>query len=77
MREALCVDPAHTVAIGDGWNDAEMLVWAADGVAMGHAPAAIKALAKRVTGAIQENGAATVLRALADGLRPMTAIALS
>lgn len=74
VREALCVDPAHTVAIGDGWNDAEMLVWAADGVAMGHAPAPIKALAKRVTGTIQENGAATVLQAFADELRPMTAI---
>jgi HAD superfamily hydrolase (TIGR01484 family) len=73
VREALCVDPAHTVAIGDGWNDAEMLVWAADGVAMGHAPAAIKALAKRVTGTIQENGAATVLQAFADGLTPMIA----
>jgi hydroxymethylpyrimidine pyrophosphatase-like HAD family hydrolase len=77
VREALCVDPVHTVAIGDGWNDAEMLVWAADGVAMGHAPAPIKALANRVTGTIQENGAATVLQALVDGLMPMTAISRS
>jgi hydroxymethylpyrimidine pyrophosphatase-like HAD family hydrolase len=77
VREALCVDPMHTVAIGDGWNDAEMLVWAADSVAMGHAPAPIRALATRVTGTIQENGAATVLRALADGRMPMSAVAHS
>jgi hydroxymethylpyrimidine pyrophosphatase-like HAD family hydrolase len=67
VRGTLGVEPAHTVAIGDGWNDAEMLRWAAHGVAMGHAPDAIKALARGVTGTIHEHGAATVLRALLEG----------
>jgi HAD superfamily hydrolase (TIGR01484 family) len=67
VRDTLAVDPTHTVAIGDGWNDAEMLRWAAHGVAMGHAPDAIKALARSVTGTIHEHGAATVLRALLEG----------
>jgi HAD superfamily hydrolase (TIGR01484 family) len=67
IRAMLRIDPARTVAIGDGWNDREMLAWAAHGVAMGHAPEPIKALAKRVTGTIHEHGAATVLRALVEG----------
>lgn len=71
VREALWVDPAHTFAIGDGWNDGEMIAWAADGVAMGHSPAPIKALAKRVTGTIHEHGAATVLHALVADATPL------
>lgn len=67
VRGVLGVDPAHTIAVGDGWNDAEMLRWAAHGVAMGHAPDRIKALARSVTGTIHEHGAATVLRALLEG----------
>ena len=74
VRGVLGVDPARTVAIGDGWNDAEMLRWAAHGVAMGHAPDRIKALARSVTGTIHEHGAATVLRALLEGLLEGTAL---
>lgn len=73
VREALGVDPAHTVAIGDGWNDAAMLEWAADGVAMGQSPAPIKTLAKRVTGTIHEHGAAAVLHALVASAWPLPA----
>lgn len=73
VREALRVDPARTVAIGDGWNDGEMITWAADGVAMGHSPGPIKALAQRVTGTIHEHGAATVLRALVADAPPLPA----
>lgn len=71
IRGMLRVDPAHTVAIGDGWNDQEMLAWAAHGVAMGHAPEPIKAVADRVTGTIGEHGAATVLHALVEGAAPL------
>lgn len=67
VRALLGVEPAHTVAVGDGWNDAEMLRWAAHGVAMGHAPDRIKALARSVTGTIHEHGVATVLRNLLEG----------
>ncbi|WP_422890255.1 HAD family hydrolase [Promicromonospora panici] len=71
IRGMLGVDPAHTVAIGDGWNDREMLAWAEHGVAMGHAPEPVKAFAKRVTGTIHEHGAATVLHALVEGAAPL------
>lgn len=71
IRGMLRVDPAHTVAIGDGWNDREMLAWAEHGVAMGHAPEPVKAFAKRVTGTIHEHGAATVLHALVEGTAPL------
>lgn len=65
VRSALGVVPEATLAIGDGINDIELLTWAAHGVAMGHAPGALKAVADEVTGTIDEHGAATVLRSLA------------
>ena len=64
VRRRLDVDPAHTVAIGDGHNDIEMLEWAARGVAMGQAPPEVKKVADEVTGHVDEHGAATVLRSL-------------
>lgn len=67
VRARLEVPVDHTVAIGDGWNDAEMLTWADYSVAMGHAPDEIKALASHVTGTIHEHGAAAALHSLIDG----------
>lgn len=64
VRRRLGVHPAHTVAIGDDWHDREMLTWATTGIAMGHAPEAIKALAGPITGTLYEHGAATALRKL-------------
>jgi hydroxymethylpyrimidine pyrophosphatase-like HAD family hydrolase len=64
VRRKLHVQPHRTVAIGDGHNDVEMLQWAARGVAMGHADAAVKAAADEVTGSIEDDGAATFLRSL-------------
>ncbi|MDQ0260527.1 HAD family hydrolase [Sinomonas atrocyanea] len=64
VRELLGVDRAHTVAIGDGRNDIEMLQWAGRGVAMGQAPAEVKAAADEVTATVEEDGAAAVLRSL-------------
>ncbi|MBD8078660.1 HAD family hydrolase [Cellulosimicrobium arenosum] len=64
VRRALHVQPHRTVAIGDGHNDVEMLEWAARGVAMGHADAAVQAAADEVTGSIADDGAAAVLRSL-------------
>lgn len=65
VRAALGVAPEHTVAVGDGMNDAEALAWAAHGVAMAHAPDALRAVADEVTGSIDEHGLVTVLNALA------------
>lgn len=64
VRRALGVDPIHTVAVGDGVNDLEMLAWAARGVAMGHAPAAVRAAADEVTGSLAEHGVVEVLTSL-------------
>jgi Cof subfamily protein (haloacid dehalogenase superfamily) len=64
LRRELGVDPANTVAMGDGRNDIEMLDWAARGVAMGQAPEEVTAVAREVTGTVEEDGAAVILRSL-------------
>lgn len=64
VRRRLGVEPGDTLAIGDHRNDVEMLAWAARGVAMGQAPPEVKAVADEITGTIDEDGAATILRSL-------------
>jgi hydroxymethylpyrimidine pyrophosphatase-like HAD family hydrolase len=64
VRAELGVDPANTIAVGDGLNDFEMLTWATRGVAMGHAPAELRRLADEVTGTIDQDGVVPVLRSL-------------
>lgn len=64
VREHIGVDRTQTVAVGDGVNDLEMLAWAARGVAMGHAPAAVLDAAGEVTGTVEEHGVVAVLRTL-------------
>lgn len=69
MLQRLCerrgIDPANTVAIGDYWNDIEMLRWAGLGVAMGSAAEPIKAAADTLTSGVPGDGVADVLDALA------------
>ncbi|WP_066586896.1 HAD family hydrolase [Cellulomonas timonensis] len=69
LRRALGVEPFATVAMGDGSNDLEMLRWAARGVAMGHAPESLLAVADEVTGTIDDDGAAAVLRGVLSGVQ--------
>jgi hydroxymethylpyrimidine pyrophosphatase-like HAD family hydrolase len=64
IRARVEADPGRTVAVGDGVNDLEMLAWATRGVAMGHAPDAVRAAADEVTGTIEEHGVVAVLRTL-------------
>ncbi|MCC3294568.1 Cof-type HAD-IIB family hydrolase [Arthrobacter sp. zg-Y411] len=64
VRGHLNVDPALTVALGDGRNDIEMLSWAGRGVAMGQAPDEVLAVVSEVTGTVYEDGAASVLGSL-------------
>ncbi|NWN87447.1 MAG: HAD family hydrolase [Micrococcaceae bacterium] len=64
LRQVLHIDEADTVAIGDGFNDVEMLEWAGRGVAMGQAPREVKRVADEVTGTVHDGGLATVLRTL-------------
>jgi len=74
IRDHLGVASERTVAIGDSWSDVEMLRWAAYPVVMGQAPAAVKALAKHVTGPVGRHGAADALHTLldADASEPAT-----
>lgn len=64
LRASLDLDPALTVAVGDGSNDIEMLRWAARGVAMGQADDEVKAAADEVTTSVYDDGAVAVLRSL-------------
>ncbi|MGV3104064.1 HAD family hydrolase [Rothia sp. 32237D007AR] len=64
IRRKLHVDPRHTIAIGDGLNDKEMIHWAARGVAMGQAAPEVAELATDVTGSVYEDGLVPILRDL-------------
>jgi hydroxymethylpyrimidine pyrophosphatase-like HAD family hydrolase len=64
VRVRLDVARTATLAVGDGRNDVEMLRWAARGVAMGNAPAEVRAAADAVTGHVDDDGLATVLEDL-------------
>jgi hydroxymethylpyrimidine pyrophosphatase-like HAD family hydrolase len=66
VRCTLDIDRKHTLAMGDGRNDIEMLGWAGRGVAMGQAPQEVLEAATEVTGTVYEDGAATILRGLSD-----------
>ncbi|MBC1448311.1 Cof-type HAD-IIB family hydrolase [Listeria welshimeri] len=46
----------HTIGIGDGMNDAEMLTYCETGIAMGNAKEALKLLANEVTASVDEDG---------------------
>ncbi|MBF6301423.1 HAD family phosphatase [Nocardia amamiensis] len=61
LRTALGIPLEATLAIGDGYNDREMLCWAGHAVAMGNAPAEIRGLADEVTGHVLDDGVATIL----------------
>jgi Cof subfamily protein (haloacid dehalogenase superfamily) len=56
-----------TVAVGDHWNDVEMIEAAGLGIAMGNAPPGVRARADRVTGSCEAEGLADALEALPFG----------
>ena len=65
----LGLDLSQVAAIGDGYNDIEMIREAGLGIAMGNAPAAVKSAAGWVTGTNNEAGVAQAVRRLfEDGL---------
>ena len=66
LRRQLGVYPDHTVAVGDGNNDIEMLEWAGQSAAMGSAPAPVQRVADEVVGSVEDDGILTVLNRLID-----------
>lgn len=70
MLEALGVPAETVVAVGDNWNDLEMIEAAGFGVAMGHAPAGVRARADHVCGTSEEEGFRAVIERFVLG-RPL------
>jgi HAD superfamily hydrolase (TIGR01484 family) len=56
--------PQHCAAVGDYLNDIPMLEWAGWAVAMGQAPAQVRAVADAVVAPVTEHGAAQALLAI-------------
>ena len=67
VADRLGIAQAEVCAIGDNTNDEDMVRWAGFGVAMGNAPAALKSLAKHVTGTVDEAGVADVIERFVIG----------
>ncbi|HET6205981.1 MAG TPA: Cof-type HAD-IIB family hydrolase [Terracidiphilus sp.] len=67
LAHRLGIDRKETMAIGDNWNDVEMLDWAGQGVLMGNAAHELKGLAKmrgwKHAPPNDQEGVATVLEA--------------
>lgn len=60
----LGIDPKDTLAFGDGLNDVEMFAAVGAGIAMGDACPELKAVARHITGTLEEDGVAVALREL-------------
>lgn len=69
LRDRLGVGPDHTVAVGDGTNDIDMLRWAGRSAAMGHAPERVKDAADEVLESVQDDGVVPFLSQLVDPAR--------
>jgi Cof subfamily protein (haloacid dehalogenase superfamily) len=61
MCVALGIPLEQTIAIGDNWNDVEMIEAAGLGVAMGHAPEGVRARADYVCATADEEGVRHVI----------------
>ena len=67
VAELLNVPREETLAIGDHLNDLDLLAWAGLGVCMGDGHPTVIAAADYVTGAFDEDGAATAIERLVLG----------
>ncbi len=61
-EEVLGLNAANVMAIGDNFNDLEMLQYAGVGVAMGNAPADVQAIASWVAPTVEQDGAAVAIK---------------
>jgi hypothetical protein len=57
----LGIGAANVMTIGDNFNDVEMIEYAGIGVAMGNAPADVKAVAPWVAPSVEQDGAAAAI----------------
>lgn len=64
VSEYFSIDRQAVMAIGDSYNDIEMLKWAGVGVAVGNAPSEVKQYADYVTVSNDEDGVAAALQHL-------------
>ena len=62
-EEILGLKAQNVMAIGDNFNDVEMLEYAGLGVAMGNAPADVQAIANWVAPDVEQDGAAAAIEA--------------
>lgn len=69
-EEVLGISPKEILAIGDNFNDLEMLQYAGVGVAMGNAPPEVQARADWVTGDVEEDGVSLALTKFCLGTTP-------
>ncbi len=60
-EELLGLQAANVMSVGDNFNDLEMLEYAGIGVAMGNAPADVKAVAQWVAPSVEQDGAAAAI----------------
>lgn len=61
LSERLNIPLEEIIAIGDGWNDLEMIQTAGLGIAMGNAPAGVRKEADKVAGDHDNEGVSNVL----------------
>src|SRR5687767_6731131 len=66
LARRLKIPLAATLAIGDQWNDLEMLAEVGHGAAMPTAPAEVRAAARYVAPPLEDEGAAQVIEQLVD-----------
>ena len=60
-EEILGLSAKNVMAIGDNFNDVEMLQYAGLGIAMGNAPSQVQAIAKWVAPNVEQDGAAAAI----------------
>ena len=60
-EEILGLQASNVMAIGDNFNDVEMLEYAGVGVAMGNAPTQVQAIASWVAPSVEEDGVAAAI----------------
>ncbi|HAT12592.1 MAG TPA: Cof-type HAD-IIB family hydrolase [Microcoleaceae bacterium UBA11344] len=68
-EDLLGLQPENVMAIGDNFNDVEMISYAGVGVAMGNAPDAVKAGANWVAPDVEEDGVAAAIEQFVLGDR--------